>query len=74
MGVERSSGMIPHNEHILMKYAKAHEAERLAEANAWQAPEARAAQEGVAPRRLLRVATALSAVAGAALALAWMLT
>jgi hypothetical protein len=65
--------MIPHNEHIMLKYAKAHEAERLAEVNAWQAPEARAAQVQLTRRRALRLATAMSAIASAALALAWML-
>jgi hypothetical protein len=65
--------MIQHNEHIMYKYAKAHEAEQLAEANAWQAPVARAAEVRTARRVALRVATALSAVAGTVLALAWML-
>jgi len=57
----------------MFKYAKAKEAERLAEANAWQAPEARAAQAQGARRLVLRVAIAVSAVAAAALGLAWML-
>jgi hypothetical protein len=57
-----------------MKFAKAQEAERLAEAYARQAPEARAAQLGVARLQVLRVATGFSALAGAAVALVWMLS
>jgi hypothetical protein len=66
--------MIPHNEHIMLKYAKAQEAERLADVNAWRAPEARGAQVRGLGRQILRVATALSVIAGSVLALAWMLT